>query len=830
MTRAILLLSSLIGVAALAQSVTPPEVLESPPAEYPVDATTSATVVTQVTVDVTGHVTTAEIAESGGKAFDDAALAAVRRWTFRPALRNGQPFAARIRIPFRFEPPTAAPPGTPDAGVAAPTEAPPVVTPVAPPPAEAPPPPAGEVTVRGTRRVERGGSDFQIEIGKLSVITNTGTASDVLLLAPGIFIANEGGEGHADQVFLRGFNLEQGQSLEFTVNGIPINDVDNPDGHGYADYHFIIPELVKNLRVIEGPFDPHQGDFAVAGSADYQLGVVERGIRIEGGLGNYGTTTLLGIVAPAGEREGTFLGIKYSSSDGWGANRAYSNFTAMGQYEGELGERGLWHLLMTAYSDHYRSAGAVRRDDISNIGFYGTRDPSQGGDAQRYTVGADVQSPLAAGTFTQQVFLTYRSHRLVENFTGFLQDVQEIGQSLHGQRGDARQQAYNAIVAGGRGSYRSSTTLLGQEQSLEVGYYARYDHTTPQAQRLRFGTQIPYKTNDDFVTDIFNLAGYLDLDLRPLSWLSLRGGVRQEYFSYNVLNNCATAGNYKQGAPLDVDCPSYDRAGPRLPEQRVSASGSVTEPKITALARVHPWITLTASYGIGAASSDARFVFQNAEAPFSKLQAAEGGVLFRRQSAQLDLSARAVGYWTHVDHDLIFDPQLGRLDQTNGTSRRGFVGALRATGTFIDESASVTYSYATFDDTGFLVPYVPAWVARSDTSLFGAIPGLRITDRPITGTLGLRLSYIGSRALPFSQTAPGNFVVDLHGTLRWRLLEVGVSIWNLLNRQYAQSEFFYASDFHTRPYATLAPASHFTAAPPRTYLVTLALIFDQESR
>jgi iron complex outermembrane receptor protein len=824
------MLSSVLATGALAQSVTPPEVLESPPAEYPVDATTSATVVTIVTVDATGHVTAAEVVESAGKAFDDAALAAVRRWTFRPALRNGQPFAARIRIPFRFEPPTAQVPaadaGTPPTPSGTP-EGPPTVTPIAPPPTEPTPPPPGEVTVRGTRRVERGGSDFQIEIGKLSVITNNASASDVLLLAPGIFIANEGGQGHADQVFLRGFNLEQGQSMEFTVNGVPINDVDNPDGHGYADYHFIIPELVKNLRVIEGPFDPHQGDFAVAGSADFQLGVVERGVRLQGGLGNYGTKRALGIVAPPGEREGTFLGMEYSSSDGWGTNRAYSSFSAIGQYEGELGERGLWHLLATAYSDHYRSAGVLRRDDIGSVGFYGTLDPSQGGDAQRYTLAADVQSPLAGGTAAQQVFLTYRSHRLVENFTGFLLDTQEIGQSLHDQRGDARQQAYNAVVAGGRGSYRTSTTLLGQEQSLEVGYYARYDHTTPQSQRLRFGTQIPYKGIDDFVIDTFNLAGYVDLDLRPLSWLSLRGGVRQEYFSYNVLLNCATSGNYNRGQPLDVDCPAYDRAGPRLPETRVSASGSILEPKVTAIARVHPWISMTASYGVGAASSDARFVFQNAEAPFSKLQGAEGGVLFRRQSALLDLSARAIGYWTHVDHDLIFDPQLGRLDQTNGTTRRGFVGALRATGVFLDESASVTYAYATFDDTGLLVPYVPAWVARSDTSLFGAIPGLRIADRPITGTLGLRLSYVGSRALPFSQTAAGNFVVDIAGTLRWRFVEIGTRISNLFNREYARSEFFYASDFHTRSYATLAPASHFSAAAPREYLVTLALIFDQ---
>ena len=812
---------------ALAQVVVPPAPVETPPAEYPLTESRPATVITQVVVSPDGTVGEASVVESAGAAFDSAALAAVRQWRFRPALRDGQPFAARVRIPFRFEPPAV------DAGVPAGGEGGGSALAVTPVPEPAPPdagPAREEVNVRGTRQVNRGGSDFQIEVGQLAVVTRNASASDVLQFAPGIFIANEGGEGHADQVFLRGFNLEQGQSLEFTVNGVPINDVDNPDGHGYADTHFIIPELIQELRVIEGPFDPHQGDFAVAGSADYRLGVPERGIRLQGGFGNYGTSRALAIVAPAGERAGTFLGADFSSSDGWGSNRAYRYFRAMGQYEGDLGERGLWHLLMTAYSNHYQSAGVLRRDVVDSVGFYGTLDPSQGGDSQRYTLAGDLQSPLGAGTFSQQVFLTYRAHRLVEDFTGFLEDVQLPSQSLHDQRGDARQQSYNAVVAGGRGSYRASTELLGQEQSLEVGYYARYDHTTPQTQRLRFGTQIPYETIDDFTTDIFNLAGYVDVDLRPLKWLSLRGGIRQEFFSYDISINCDTAQEFVPNAPLNVDCPTVDRAGPRLPSRRISASGSLLEPKGSALIEVLPWLSLTGSFGIGAASTDARYIFQDAEAPFSELTAGEGGAIFRLRNESLDGSVRLVGYWTHVDHDLVFDPALGRLDQTMGTTRSGFVGAARLTGRFFDELVSVTYARARYDDTGLAVPYVPDWVARSDTALFGPIPGLRLAGRPILGTLGLRVSYIGRRALPYDQSSPWNIVLDTTATLRWRLLELGIRIDNLLDRQYAQSEFFYASDFHTRPYPTLAPASHFTAAAPRTYLFTVALIFDQESR
>src|SRR5205807_880832 len=84
------------------------------------------------------------------------------------------------------------------------------------------------------------------------------------------------GAGDAEQVFLRGFDAREGQDLEFTVDGVPINDAGNLHGNGYADTHFILPELVRSLRVTEGAYAPQQGNFAVAGSADYQLGLGRR--------------------------------------------------------------------------------------------------------------------------------------------------------------------------------------------------------------------------------------------------------------------------------------------------------------------------------------------------------------------------------------------------------------------------------------------------------------------------------------------------------------------------------------------------------------------------
>ncbi len=813
-----------LGQAALAQTISPPEVLENPAAVYPAPHTESATVTLLVTVQPDGSVQEPVVVSSGGVDFDAAAIAAVKQWKFRPALRDGVPYPARIRIPFVFQPPPAAAvPSAPKAEAAGVPAAQPEVPPgplvVAPssqaPPAAAPlpqavpvvvplPPAPGasassaqpavnEVNVRGAPRPGSvGASDFQIEVGQMATLVGN-TPEQLLELAPGIFIANEGGAGHADEVILRGFDSPQGQAIQFSVNGVPINQVDNPDGHGYADTHFIIPELVQSLHVIEGPFDPRQGDFAVAGSADYQLGVSNRMLLGEVQYGSFNTERALLLWAPPGERDGTFAGVQFTTTDGFGTNRAATSASAMAQYEGELGSNGLWRLLGTAYATHYKSAGVVRADDVANgtVNFYGTEDPSQGGDAQHYSLSLQIIEPTSSGVLTQNAFVIYNGDRILEDFTGFLLDPVLQGQTAHPQRGDGILQQFSDVTAGLSGAYRVERNLFGFNQSLEVGYYARYDHTTPEIQRVKFGTETPYEYDQNYITDIFNIAGYMALALQPIRPLKVLAGLRLEYFDYNVLNLCQLPLQYvPHSSQVNVICGTTDpEGGSRLADQRTTATALITEPKFTVFYDLPADLTATASYGVGASSLPQTNITQDEQAPFSSVSAAEIGLIYHKILPSFQASARALYFYTRVGQDLVFNPDLGVLSLATGTIRQGVVAATRLTGRWIDESASFTYAYATFVGTGTLVPYVPDIVARSDTVVFGRLPW-RLADHAFTGSVGLGLNFIGVRALPLGQSANPTFVVNASGTLRWSFVQLSVNLQNLLNSQYPASEFF----------------------------------------
>ena len=288
------------------------------------------------------------------------------------------------------------------------------------------------VVVHGrAQAASRGASDYNVRVGELANVPHQ-NATDLLKLAPGIMLTNEAGEGHAEQVFLRGFDAREGQDVEFSLGGMPVNDVGNLHGNGYADLHFILPELVESLRVVEGPFDPRQGNFAVAGSAQYELGLDRRGLQGKYSVGSFNTHRTLLLWGPDGANRHTFGGAEYYTTDGYGTNRGAQRGTAMLQYEGAI-DGGLFRILGTAYGTHFSSAGVLREDDVkaNRVDFFGTSDARQGGDASRFSIAFDVEKRFSDMLFMGQLFVSKRGMRLRENFTGFLLDPQEPQQTMH---------------------------------------------------------------------------------------------------------------------------------------------------------------------------------------------------------------------------------------------------------------------------------------------------------------------------------------------------------------------------------------------------------------
>ncbi|HEY6880751.1 MAG TPA: TonB family protein, partial [Polyangiales bacterium] len=575
-------------------ALVPPRVLESPPPIYPEPHLAHGehpTVVLKITVLADGAVADVSVEHTAGDDFDRAAIEAVRRWRFEPARRGARAIASRIGVAVHFELPelatvevgavTAAEPMTPhrhDEGPADEVEA--------------------VATIKAEARTEaRGNNDYRLDRKLLEAAPHT-DAAELLKGAPGMVVARIEGDAVGHRLMLRGFDADHGQDIELTVDGVPVNQPSHIHGQGYADLGFVIPETVRSLRVIEGVYDPAQGDFAVAGSADFELGVEQRGARVSSSYGAFHTYRELALWAPEGQPAETFAAVSMRKTRGFGQNRAATSGSVVAQ--GALGSSKLRLILHgSAYASRADTANVLRKDDIDagRVGFYDVYPyptaEAQNGSALRAQLSAKLRWRADDGANGElSLFSVFNDFRLLANYTGFTQRSQ-VNPAWAG-RGDLIEQLNQSRTVGLKARHRSAryAPVTWGAGTLELGLSARVDRID-QAQNL---LQAPANTTWDRRIDAdvtaADVGGYFDLDLELSEYVRLKGGVRADVLVYRI------------GDALQNFIPSY-RQQDYLVGYRRSAAGIATGPR--AVLEVTPWqpLTLSVAYGEGYRSPQA---------------------------------------------------------------------------------------------------------------------------------------------------------------------------------------------------------------------------------
>jgi len=95
------------GVAPIvfAQTKEPPVPVRTVAPDYPDELRrdgVSGVVMVKCTIDEKGNVTEPEVEKSSNPAFEKPALAALKKWKFKPAKSDGTPVAIKVSIPIKF--------------------------------------------------------------------------------------------------------------------------------------------------------------------------------------------------------------------------------------------------------------------------------------------------------------------------------------------------------------------------------------------------------------------------------------------------------------------------------------------------------------------------------------------------------------------------------------------------------------------------------------------------------------------------------------------------------------------------------------------------------
>jgi iron complex outermembrane recepter protein len=635
-------------------------------------------------------------------------------------------------------------------------------------------------------------------------------ASELLSSAPGFFVDHEDGEGLANDVYLRGFDLEHGSGIEMRVGSTPINIPMHIRGQGYADVNFIIPEVVRSIRVLQGPYDPRQGDAGIVGSAYFDLGVERRGYQLKTTYGSFAQTRVTAIAAPKGENAETFAAASVRQTKGFGgSNRGTTSGSTIGQYSVDLGAHNHLRFLGTAWGVNGSRAGVVRQDDvdagrIAITGTYPHFAQGQGIHSSRLIASVDFDHDTSAGAhFEVAPWVMWTDFRARQNFAGALETSQR-NPSLSGL-GDLFETTNRESAAGVSSRLRSLPVKVGQsiEVITEPGLLARYGHThqtksllVPSSEELR-----AWDRRINARIDSIDVGGYLDLDVRFFRRLRLSGGPRAD-----VLH----------AAVLGANGPNND------------ATGIAFSPRATLAYSIGEWLTPSVSYGEGFRSIDGESIRSGrVDRPFSKVRSFEGGALMKLFADRYTASVAI--FETRVANELVFSSEAGGLETQKESTRRGFVGSLIAKpASWLLLSSSLSFTRAVYDTripgVAHLVPSVPPVLLRTDLTIKGVLGTVR--GAPVFGRTGVGYTFLAPRNLTDTIRSTANHVVNANASVRYKAAELGIDVYNLLGLRYADDSAFYASNWSLLPGQQRASlATHLTAAPPTTVLATVTLYF-----
>lgn len=839
------LLGVLLAARRAAAQVVQAEPLAPIAPPYPAGEAPRETQVTlQVVVDAGGAVESAvEVARAPRDASDAlvrAAIDAVKAARFTPSSRDGRPIRSRIEYVVVFQPPATKSPAVPSP--------PAQPAPAVPPPSKPAARPVETVRVRGIAwSSPRGLGDVRIDRETLTASPRQQT-SEMLSAAPGFFVDHEDGEGLGNDVYLRGFDLDNGSGIEMQVGQVPINIPMHIHGQGYADVNFIIPEVVRSVRVLEGPYDPRQGDSAIVGSALFDLGVPERGYQVKTSYGSFGQARIVGIAAPREASEETFAAFSLRETQGFGQDRASKSASVNAQYGLDLTDSDHLRVLATAYAANGSLPGVVRQDDVNagRIGYYDAypyfnstypanctspscATPAQGVQSARIILGAELDHTTGKGArFEIAPWVMWTNFLSRQNYTGDL-DSSNLQPSV-ASLGDLWQLTNVETATGLTARFHTTPVHLGDhvEIVMEPGVAVRGGHTDQSKDLVDPLNLAPWDERESYGLDTVDLAGYVDLDVRLWKRLRISGGARADFLDVTIHDNLA-------GVVPPVPAGA-------LQGSTTNVAGVAPGPRATVAYEAWPELTPVISAGEGFRSLDAgsltlcntATVHPSTQvppcspgSPYSQVTSVEAGV--RSDVGKGRFTSTLTVFQTDVANELVFEASAGGLTTENASTRRGVVGSVLARPTsWLLASSALSVQTATFDTlvagSSHYVPNVPAVLWRVDVNAHGQLA--RIHDAPLTGRVGVGYTLLGGRHVTDVIIAPTDNVLNALASVRYRFVEVGCDVYNVLGLMYPDDEQYYVSNWSLKPgQQPASDAVHIVAAPPRTVLGTVALYF-----
>ena len=617
------------------------------------------------------------------------------------------------------------------------------------------------------------------------------SSQELLRLVPGLVIAQHAGGGKAEQIFLRGFDADHGTDVAISVDGTPVNMVSHAHGQGYADLHFLMPEVIDHADVRKGPFDVRDGDFATAGAVAFHTKD-----RIDAGditlrRGSYDTEHAVALLPFGGDADhagGYIAGSAHYTDGPFLRKQDYSRLNGFAKFTAPVTDDIGLVVTASGFGGHWNASGEIptRAVDEGLIDRYGTIDPVEGGDTRRFDLSVALRSRGGSTSdWEARLYTVQYRFQLFSDFTFFLVD------SLHG---DAIEQDDARTVVGGTAHYGRQASLFGLSGAWQVGVSARDDRADVQL----FHQQARVRLDARTAVQLAQLSGaqWAQYNLQLSDRVRLDLAIRNDIYRFDVADQLAT-GSF-DGVPAAADA---------VHPNGVRTKG-ILSPKANLAFDVTNSTSLFANVASGFHSNDARDVL---------LASGSDNVLPRAVSAELGArhtwngGSFALSVWTlNLQSELVWSGDEGTTEASGRTRRIGLdlEGRTRLfSWLWIDADLNLAHGRFVNAPAGAnLIPLAPTVTATG---------GLIVRDVG-SASGGLRARYVGPRAAieDNSVRALGYLVTELFGSYQIHHVRLIGTVDNLFNVRWNEAQFATTSRLQGEPHGITE--LDYTPGSPRT--------------
>lgn len=584
---------------------------------------------------------------------------------------------------------------------------------------------------------------------------------EILEAVPGMILTQHSGDGKANQMVVRGFNLDHGTDFQTRLESMPLNLPTHGHGHGYTDLNPLIPEFVDHLDYKLGPMYAELGDFGSAGGATLHLAraLAAPVALLESGAFGY-RRTVLGVGASTG-RSRWLIGGEAKQYDGpWEQPQRLGKFSGMARWT-FTGSRDELSVLALGYANRWNATDQIPLRVLASgaIGRFGQIDPTLGGDAQRQSLSLAWTRTRKRGTLTVDAFAVQHALNLFSNFTYFLDNASagdQINQTDHRTLGGVNVELTTVgIVAGIPHLLRSGMQLRGDD--IAVGLYqsaARVRGETVRRDGIEQGS----------------LGSYVSLESRWHPRLRTVLGMRQDVYGFRVRSNEAR------------------NSGTR--------SAAIASPKASVIFSSTTGTELYLGGAFGFHSNDARGTTIRVD-PVNGAPVDPVDPLVRSRAAELGLRTSAgewvrttASIWTlQLDSELLFVGDAGTTEALGRSRRVGVTLAnyVKPTTTLTLDS-DLSFTRARFADAGPESDRIPGALERVITA--GA------TWEPVAGVHAIaRVRHFGSSALIEDNSVRGTptTLINISVGTTFRGTRITASLLNAANTRSSDVQYYYTS-------------------------------------